>query len=813
MRFTVHDSPDYYQLKVSVFNDDKKTELVGETWVSLEQIVTPGGGQNDVWHTLNCKGRYAGEIRIELTYYDTRPREEKTEKRRQSAPVDPSSGHSSGGVGGPRQPKPVRRPLPADPTDSSQPSSNPYTPPSIQQRYVECPDDYGFEPTPPPDRHYGHIQNGGSQGSPLAGHQTRKPLPHNSSMNTSPSSHQHTPSQHDNYPTPNPEDFSQENAYVDSHISETGYLHGEPAGYQPEYPNDWQSRPLRRPLSHSQGMIHSHSSPAIIDARPSQSASYQQQHPASSSPKSYSYDKSPPHQQPPENTYENQQNGHMDPEGDEGAPPPPVHRNSGSRPPPQPQTHRLPDLYSPIPATAPLNIRNGRGSSTESPLSQVHSNSSYEAYPLSTSPSDRQSYSQPTPSVSSHTSYSQPRIRRSQSPIKDYGHSMPPTLVPGYEPSIAEDESERIMHEKRMIARFHNGPPQPQLQQAEVPADSPNIQYQHAQASIDLPQYRYQQVRAPDSPPQSHYQQAPAPMLQSRQQARPRDIENVHGRRAHRASAPVMQPQTASPDPRTLVRKSVSPHPDSASAERRHSEVPFSPDSFDAFNPSINAAGSVNEPGARYDTPEQAREATHQHERRERLGDGPIIGNDGRIIDPSDHLPTDTWAPEPEQKAPKKGPQVTMRFRHSPQGAQPMPAARRPAVEHSVSNPVLPHGPNSATPNGPSPARARLLKKPGAAIGQSASSPIVPTVNTAPRSSPLRSSEPNYPFQERENHGGYGSSLTYGRPSQGNIPPPIPGKVPIGGGQEDWDASALSEEMRRIDIGVGGGQGRSRRRG
>jgi hypothetical protein len=84
LRFTVHDSPDYYQLKVSVFNDDKKTDLIGETWIPLEMVVVPGGGQNDLWHNLQCKGRYAGEIRIELTYYDTRPREEKpVDKRRE----------------------------------------------------------------------------------------------------------------------------------------------------------------------------------------------------------------------------------------------------------------------------------------------------------------------------------------------------------------------------------------------------------------------------------------------------------------------------------------------------------------------------------------------------------------------------------------------------------------------------------------------------------------------------------------------------------------------------------------------------------
>ena len=73
----MHDSPDYYQLKVSVFNDDKKTDLIGEAWIDLSKVVVRGGGRSDGWHSLNCKGRYAGEIRIELTYYDIRPKEEK----------------------------------------------------------------------------------------------------------------------------------------------------------------------------------------------------------------------------------------------------------------------------------------------------------------------------------------------------------------------------------------------------------------------------------------------------------------------------------------------------------------------------------------------------------------------------------------------------------------------------------------------------------------------------------------------------------------------------------------------------------------
>lgn len=62
--------PDYYELKVSVFNDDKKIDLIGETKIDLRDIIVPGGGQNNVWHHLLFKGKYAGEIRAKITYND-----------------------------------------------------------------------------------------------------------------------------------------------------------------------------------------------------------------------------------------------------------------------------------------------------------------------------------------------------------------------------------------------------------------------------------------------------------------------------------------------------------------------------------------------------------------------------------------------------------------------------------------------------------------------------------------------------------------------------------------------------------------------
>jgi len=123
LRFTVHDSADYYNLKVSVFNDDKRTDLIGETWINLEAVVIPGGGQGDSWHSLNCKGRYAGEIRIELTYYDIRPKMEKPRengRERKQSESDTGAPVQNAHMAGFRQLPPVRRrPLPPGPTHSS----------------------------------------------------------------------------------------------------------------------------------------------------------------------------------------------------------------------------------------------------------------------------------------------------------------------------------------------------------------------------------------------------------------------------------------------------------------------------------------------------------------------------------------------------------------------------------------------------------------------------------------------------------------------------------------------------------------------
>ena len=582
LRFTVHDSPDYYQLKVSVFNDDKKTELIGEAWVALEKIVVPGGGTNDLWHGLNCKGRYAGDIRIELTYYDTRPKLEKAEDH--SAPTMNSIDQVGSGIRGPRQPKPVKRKPYQRPPDRIDPPRS----------------------SPPYNRDY--------------------------------------------YPGTSPTDSRIENMRETRHFqglsenqNEQDHNHNQENEWDTEDMDDWQMGQLAQPLQNR--MVHSNSSPAIIGL---------------------GHQKNMPYARPETETL-------IEDDGP-APPPPPAHRS--------------------IPLTAPLNTR-ARGANASSlpgsPLAKVRSNSPFPEYQPSTSPSQPANY---------------------------LHQGMPSSLIPGYEPKTAKHDSQRI-YERRMSERQQS-------------LDQPSSQ---ATSSFSAPRVG--------------------------QQPLPRSLENTQERRGHRCSAPVdrfsnqvSKPRAVSPDPRPPLRKSLSPQP--ALVQRTQSGIPFSPDSFDAYNPSIGAENSVNDPGPRYSTPEQAEEASRQHERHEKLGDGPIVGSDGRIIDPSDHLPTDTWAPEPEQKTPtRRGPEVTVRFRNSPQGAQPMPpAGRRPLNE---------------------------------ARTQSASTPLYAHNARNSPSDPLNRTR----LQQ------------YPRISHGNVPPPVPGKIPMGGGKEDWETDALSDEMRKIDIGSG----------
>lgn len=141
-------------------------------------------------------------------------------------------------------------------------------------------------------------------------------------------------------------------------------------------------------------------------------------------------------------------------------------------------------------------------------------------------------------------------------------------------------------------------------------------------------------------------------------------------RNTYRSQPQVVRPRAVSPNAGQMIpRKSVSPHPQASGDRRRLSAVPFSPDSYEAYN-----SGSDDVFG----TPAGDREAARQKEVQKIRDQGPIIGNDGRVIDPSDHLPSDTWAPEPERKERKPEHVIRIRTRDEARngraGSSPLPA-------------------------------------------------------------------------------------------------------------------------------------------
>ncbi|KAI9813240.1 MAG: hypothetical protein M1827_004182 [Pycnora praestabilis] len=845
LRFIVHDSPDYYQLKVSVFNDDKKTDLIGETWVNLEAVVVPGGGQNDLWHNLTCKGRYAGEIRIELTYYDTRPKEDRPVEKKK----EPVRGGIEDGerdvLGGPRQSKPVkRRPLPADPTNT--PPSRPMLPdhtqssplPQISPRGFQTPQGYPQQPSHPsmdfqashqslqePFQRYTQESLAPAFGSDSGALYSRLPP---GTVAMAPPAQQPSSNGHEIYDLAGRNDYSPndlnargDNVYEENN-GESWATHDENQHYsQATSLDDYRNGSL--PVLPAQSR---HAGPAVLQSSAgmpyalphSQSAPLMPQH--HSVPDFRQHRQQPHYEDRSDNAYGSSPQSHRPIQGsplrhhsqDDGQgygrnamqpmvedeepppPPPPAHRSSGRQTALRDSMEQRSARQSASPA--PLNIPNSRGNSSNGfygdPQAQHHQGSS--GYASTASPSAGRGLSQSGTSPSSRTSYNHQERRQSgdammPSPIRDGNQAMPPSLVPGYDPIVANEVSERMMQEKMMTVN---------------------------QSASMRPAQAYQVPPAYDVEPRRH------PFGQEVGPSAPTITNSDVSSQAHRPSVPMIKPRAVSPAARATNRKSVSPQPQNRYApppeERRLSGIPFSPDSYDTFNPNVAASSTINQPGPQYQTPEQAKHAFRQRQREAQAAEGPIIGTDGRVIDPSDHLPTSTWAPEPEAKTLRKAPEPASRSRPSPQGAQPMPPSTRRTFRDDHIRPVSTPTPiyaHSGDVNTPSPAgRNRLQRKSGISPAQANSSPLVPTISTTPQSLP-RTSASEHPLREHEGYG-YNSSPTYagyGSPTRNSPigPPPIPAKVPIAAGREDY--SALSEEMKRIDIGVGGGRIRRSRFG
>ena len=846
LRFTVHDSPDYYQLKVSVFNDDKKTEIIGETWVNLQEVVVPGGGQSDIWHTLSCKGKYAGEVRIEITYYDTRPKQEKPEKIRQVG-VNGVDDGARDSLKGPRQPKaPVkRRPLPSDPVtgapapipghDQILPRGYPppvvehvQTPPRAYQAQNYIPNQsplQNVEYSTPPHRFnksqgYGDSPNfDGYGGNFIAATPTAQHMPNDryeiyDPMNgTDYSQRTGTDYYGDEYeyngpsdqyvPRQTPYDLPKPDEYGSSpspdgppplppaHRSRTNSQHVSPA--TPMTPHGSYGFP-----SNAQGKDqfethpyepHRHSMPAY-----SQTNSYQAYSPTRE--KDQFRRSADTHQQSPprHHSYDSGYNFDyisMQPTV-EDAPPTPGPASHGGR---DFNLHYDERRYDQVPSPAPLNLSgrgsatSGRNSASTAPSHQFSNGS--PGYGSGNSAISFRDQSQTGTSLSSQTSYSsmpqqvQPQRRQSEELMAGSpgGYGLPP--LP---PTLMAGMDPVIA--KEISDRIYH-----ETRATFDPSSGSSPRARH-----DSPQYQPNRAH-----PLSYHETAGAPFVPV-----VATYDERQSRYATTTTAPIVKPRAISPDPRMPNRKSVSPSP-TPSEGRRLSGVPFGPDSYNALNPSLAGSKSTPSLSAKYDPNEVDPDAK-------------IITHDGREIDPSDHIPESNYAPLLETKGPKYASQIPDRtYRPPPSSAQASPASGRKPLKQAgrpqsmaASSPIYMN--NSAMdPSTPQTGRNRLQKKANRMSAQPAphSSPLAPISpyqdnSFTPKSLP-RANTGDYPSENfMPQH--YGSSPGY-RGTTG--PPPIPAKIPMNMNgpprpqPTGADAWALLEEMKNIDLG----SGRARRRG
>ncbi|KAK3942215.1 ingression protein fic1 [Diplogelasinospora grovesii] len=706
LRFTVHDSPDYYQLKVSVFNDDKKTELIGDTWIDLRDIIVTGGGQNDLWHQLSCKGKYAGEVRIEVTFYDSRPKPEKPAvKAKPPTPAEPEGGSAGSSAAGPRS-MPKRRPLPSDPVTGKAPTppapEQVETPPRPQPQHspVPPPSSSQFAPTQPPPQqleyntpppqpapaparyqqqpeHYSPGPQGGavqSYGTPsrqpadmpvqqyrtperadkYAVHPDDRAYSQNYQQQQLQSYDRHDPRPQDQYDLPQLEERRRTPEEdrpppPPAHRSRNGSNGGLNAMYQSshEVPTKGTPPTMRHDVLRNEAhrQIASTSYPGrptykAYDSAPAALTSSQYSNPDQPSPpRHYSYDSSyDPSHRSMQATVEDVPES---PDAMNNS----FRRGSGSRMQPQ----RFEPEYDMSASPAPLSLGGSRGNAAvgrySAPLpDQQHPRQPSNGYMPSSNSAPPRDYNYSETSMVPYRESQDQRGSMYRSELDDtsngYGlPAVPPSLVPGIDPSIALEIAQRLQERDRQHQRRYTQP---------APLETPP----RGRTISDYPP-RYDQDNSPTPHSAGALTHGRSPITYSGGPSTP--SLNIVVKQRNHSPNPVRDP---SPNPRhTIKRKSISPAPPPVS------DVPFGPDSYNALNPSVSAAATKDSIVSRPDYDELS---------------GKIITHDGREVDPSDHLPMESWAPEPEPKN-NSNSQPSSSGRPSLSGAQPMPASgRRP---------------------------------------------------------------------------------------------------------------------------------------
>lgn len=771
----VHDSADYYQLKISIFTDDKRTDLVGEAWIDLKGIIVPGGGQSDVWQSLSCKGKYAGEIRLEITYYDSRPKPERPAVKTKQ----PSSAEQE--VGSVRQRTPMkRRPLPSDPVTGEAPSSAPMPAGPIGASTADM---YGQQT--PPRTHVKHASHSGfiPNQSPLQSVEYNTPPSRshqNNQYGTSPQAgttpEYHTPTRSSRlhgereYSTSHQSPYEEPESRRQYSQNDLQDLHprGSPRNLPPidcdqppPPPPAHRSRhssvgpePLARdpspqkssmPMRHDVLRSEAHRHTASTSALPN---SYQPYQPGPSPTTPHSpmgYDRVSPRHNSYDSVYDpsgriaQAEELHFESGPSAGA----YSRSAGASPSYMSHAHRQGSTH---------DIDNGSYPASVSPMSAGD-------YPSSRGPSPQKEHGQ-RPSY--RDVYESNHGRNASS----HGIPAPPSsLAHSVDPRLSRDISERIHEERRYDDRYGGHAASGRGRQWSEPP----------------PTYGHGRGPSPQTHQSPSYDRRTSGVTYS---GGPEDMNARRSRQIETSPTPNSQHR--------IPRKSVSPAP-LASEHRTLSDMPFGPDSYDALNPSMVSSRSSHSAA----TPEP------------RDPNAKIISHDGREIDPSDHLPMESWAPEPEPR-PSSRHEVETRSRPSLAGAQPMPQSGRRAGRSSRSE-SMPAQQSYGYEEPRTPAsggRNRLQKKAGrtSAVSPSASSPLAPISpdNFQDRQSPYT------PTRHSARGGAYEYANENHAPAHYGSGPPIPAKVPLPvmSGANGADR-LLAEEMQRIDIGTG----RSRRRG
>jgi hypothetical protein len=839
LRFTVHESPDYYKLKCSVFNEDKKNDLIGEVWMDLKEVIVPGGGQNDIWHQLQFKGKYAGEIRVELTYYDTRPKDESAlEQRRGKERSHANSGGSPAAVGGPRQPGPRevrRRPLPQGPPGSS-PAVRPPQPEHVHSSpipalhsspsYHEQPDRRDIWA---PDRHYhSGIEQPVSnyENSYATGREDQRPVGDNYALSS----------------IPDFEQIQNTNPSFSDHIDfEQTRTRTEPN--EPTYHPDFNAFPPS-PATHS-----SYHTPSQGDRRHSAQPAFPPQDIVEHSP-SAPYGSSPPIRSSP---------GMVRSAPESGDPGQRVQFNHYST------SHIRTDMYRDSPLRQSISnhdiepeqeIRASSPDGRPPPPPPAHGQRLPSSRPPSNTYQDTNTFQIPRKLQASSPTYCSPDAR---SPLQTIERNFDPYYQPNASPlppfSSKQDSYEAQDHYEAYSKPGH-GPYEPPSRSQTFPRPNSNRENNpplSAGGYDGIPTETDEPLSYGFAEKQRSWNGLP-PSVQSRgplNQGRPNHAydfpDTADQQRTYQSQPRIVRPRAISPGAQNIPpRKSISPHPSSPSDDRGLGGVPFGPDSYDILNPIASPTVAESTSPMKVETPEQLKEAARLHEVEKPREQGPIIGNDGREIDPSDHLPSDTWAPEPERKTRK--PEVVIRFRKKEEAIRtPIKFGSSPTSSRPLSMPIPVQGSSPYSVESPSSGakvgRNRLQKQmpsrplPIQPFQHSHSSPAVPV---APRVTEFNTPSPGArlpPVSDFNIHSsgsrvparpalseysvmanrGYGSSpYHYGyEPS----PPPIPAKVPFYAAETPpyrphGNMDPFAVEISSIDIGGSGGRrsgGRPRR--